>query len=1044
MLGAEEDSNGQRNFETKRTTIGFVTKLLAETKSFINNNSPKDIAYVKELLCLSVNFKIEPPRELVDMEEEYEKNQNENAEEEEEEDGNGSGSNLKVRKKETSSFGGVDLLDDNDDLFDGKPKNFLSKIKNKSAQIIKKSIKVVFKRKDSYDKQLSVDLSNNSGPEGVYKRVWIMFKDALMNNNDLKKAIKNDINVLSNSILKITSIYEEQEDDQATSNEVKDLYITSEDLLIKFFVFIEFWVQKKADKQLIIFLIKALGRIIKNLMPNENDEERTEQENRDKKEDMVKKQDMLDRLSATKIIVVLIWNEREDDYNYIYSLISFAIKLLYEGNKNVQKNLYDFFHSNSAAEKFFRKISNFLQRQTTESSSTHSSSSKEESKLLSKVLRLLQLFCEGHYTDLQNYLRHQTHSKNSYDLIAMTIKVLVSLKLNKNNYETAMQCFDTLTEFIQGPCKENQLDLVNDGKFLTHVVSLLSEDEKVIEYYGTKNNEKLSKGSRSIAPSQWNASSRDGASTIADRRTKQSGKKSYAPSQTDGRSRATQSVSARRRMKIEAYQLARVKFKSLITVVSLLELNNDSTNILIRIQRMIPIGILTKNLVQVYEQYTRNYKNKEYTIKMFDKGEDENNKDEFIIENGFHIYTLLNLLIDNDSRQGNDEDDEIGSIIKHDKRVNKGMMGMLKNSVIGELASFSKSMVKGAVKGAMDVTKELSKRKLPEDFNKETFDEILKADRFKTTLHEAVKFFKSKMAHIEIIREDKLEKIYFPILPFCSHLPDKTKKEFHEGVNRTSTKTKLNALMTESEQIIRVMKKEESLQKKFQKYKLIGFVSNYQSLWEYGAFYTNIFLNIIIISSYSNKYPNRLNDPHIFFINRFSKTQSVIYGVGVTNIVFSMLVVVLFLFRRAPLLYEPIWEGFSKIPWSIQKVVKLILNVITTLYCWFTDFDFSYYITYILFSFLGLFVHPFFFVFQLTDVLRIELLKNVVRAVWRPRIPLLLTGLVFILLEYYFSLLGYSVYNDHYVQGKCDQLWKCFLTTFDQTFKVEASLSIFY
>ena len=112
---------------------------------------------------------------------------------------------------------------------------------------------------------------------------------------------------------------------------------------------------------------------------------------------------------------------------------------------------------------------------------------------------------------------------------------------------------------------------------------------------------------------------------------------------------------------------------------------------------------------------------------------------------------------------------------------------------------------------------------------------------------------------------------------------------------------------------------------------------------------------------------------------------------------------------------------------------------------------------YILFAIGGLVIHPFLFCFQLTDFLRIDLLKNVVKAVWIPRKQLLLTFLVFILEEYYFSLLSYIFLYDQYkytlereiINEKgveetksvlveyCASYWLCWLTTFDQTFKVQ-------
>jgi len=43
---------------------------------------------------------------------------------------------------------------------------------------------------------------------------------------------------------------------------------------------------------------------------------------------------------------------------------------------------------------------------------------------------------------------------------------------------------------------------------------------------------------------------------------------------------------------------------------------------------------------------------------------------------------------------------------------------------------------------------------------------------------QAIKFFRDQTKHIEIVREDVIEKIYFILLPFCRTLPKKDKIQF--------------------------------------------------------------------------------------------------------------------------------------------------------------------------------------------------------------------------------------------------------------------------
>ncbi|KAL5260490.1 hypothetical protein ACHWQZ_G010582 [Mnemiopsis leidyi] len=93
---------------------------------------------------------------------------------------------------------------------------------------------------------------------------------------------------------------------------------------------------------------------------------------------------------------------------------------------------------------------------------------------MTHVLRFLQLLCENHNIQLQNYLRKQLTApaalnKNSYNLINETLELieslcggttgglgLLGLYINEGNFELVDQCLCTLTEFCQGPCPENQ------------------------------------------------------------------------------------------------------------------------------------------------------------------------------------------------------------------------------------------------------------------------------------------------------------------------------------------------------------------------------------------------------------------------------------------------------------------------------------------------------------------------------------------------------------------------------------------------------------
>ena len=128
------------------------------------------------------------------------------------------------------------------------------------------------------------------------------------------------------------------------------------------------------------------------------------------------------------------------------------------------------------------------------------------------LFRFLQLLCEGHNLEFQNYLRSQTGNPTIVNTIICTVDYLLRLQesimdfywhysgkssvdqAGKENFckaiSVASQVFNSLTEYIQGPCVGNQLTLANSrlwdaiGGFLYIFANLqdkLSKDPNNIE-----------------------------------------------------------------------------------------------------------------------------------------------------------------------------------------------------------------------------------------------------------------------------------------------------------------------------------------------------------------------------------------------------------------------------------------------------------------------------------------------------------------------------------------------------------------------------------
>ena len=114
----------------------------------------------------------------------------------------------------------------------------------------------------------------------------------------------------------------------------------------------------------------------------------------------------------------------------------------------------------------------------------------EDIAIMEIILRFLQLLCENHNHDLQNYLRVQPNNKTSYNLVCETLQFLdcicgsttgglglLGLWINEHNVHLINQALESLTEYCQGPCHENQYSIINhESNGIDIVIALILND----------------------------------------------------------------------------------------------------------------------------------------------------------------------------------------------------------------------------------------------------------------------------------------------------------------------------------------------------------------------------------------------------------------------------------------------------------------------------------------------------------------------------------------------------------------------------------------
>ncbi|KAK1889355.1 Ryanodine receptor 3, partial [Dissostichus eleginoides] len=179
--------------------------------------------------------------------------------------------------------------------------------------------------------------------------------------------------------------------------------------------------------------------------------------------------------------------------------LKLGISILNGGNVQVQQKMLDYLKEKRDAG-FFKGLSGLMQscsvldlnafeRQNKAEGlgmvSEEGSSSKvlQNDEFTKDLFRFLQLLCEGHNGDFQNFLRTQTGNTTTVNIIISTVDYLLRLQESISDFywyysgkdvmdetgrlnfskalSVAKQIFNSLTEYIQGPCIGNQQSLAH-------------------------------------------------------------------------------------------------------------------------------------------------------------------------------------------------------------------------------------------------------------------------------------------------------------------------------------------------------------------------------------------------------------------------------------------------------------------------------------------------------------------------------------------------------------------------------------------------------
>ncbi|XP_068602386.1 inositol 1,4,5-trisphosphate-gated calcium channel ITPR3 [Brachionichthys hirsutus] len=231
----------------------------------------------------------------------------------------------------------------------------------------------------------------------------------------------------------------------------------------------------------------------------------------------------LDKEGGTKLFTDLVMSSKNG--KIFEESIQLAICLLEGGNTEIQNSFYKLMVGDNKSEKFFKVLHDRMKEAQTDIKATVSvsvgemthkanekeleggesrrflmTSSQQEQRevememgpsvtIMKPILRFLQLLCENHNHDLQNFLRRQ-NNKTNYNLVCETLQFLdimcgsttgglglLGLYINELNVHLITQTLETLTEYCQGPCQENQTCIVtHESNGIDIITALILND----------------------------------------------------------------------------------------------------------------------------------------------------------------------------------------------------------------------------------------------------------------------------------------------------------------------------------------------------------------------------------------------------------------------------------------------------------------------------------------------------------------------------------------------------------------------------------------
>ncbi|XP_023378135.1 ryanodine receptor 2, partial [Pteropus vampyrus] len=281
------------------------------------------------------------------------------------------------------------------------------------------------------------------------------------------------------------------------------------------------------------FLYMAYADIMAKSCHDEEDDDSEEEvksfeEKEMEKQKLLYQQARLHDRGAAEMVLQTVSASKGETGPMVAATLKLGIAILNGGNATVQQKMLDYLKEKKDVG-FFQSLAGLMQSCSVLDLNAFERQNKAEGlgmvteegsgeKVLQDdeftcdLFRFLQLLCEGHNSDFQNYLRTQTGNNTTVNIIISTVDYLLRVQESVSDFywfysgkdvideqgqrnfskaiQVAKQVFNTLTEYIQGPCTGNQQSLAHSRLWdavvgflhvFAHMQMKLSQDSSQIE-----------------------------------------------------------------------------------------------------------------------------------------------------------------------------------------------------------------------------------------------------------------------------------------------------------------------------------------------------------------------------------------------------------------------------------------------------------------------------------------------------------------------------------------------------------------------------------